>query len=143
MTISADKAPVGSYVWMSVQARRATPTNFYGARVGLQANGTVQLHVTRGNGSPVIGGTVAGLTFAAGDQLQLRVQVQGTSPTIVRAKIWRAVDPEPAAWNSTITDSTDGLQVPGSFGLSTYIGGPVTNGPIVTAFDNVRVQPIP
>lgn len=143
LTLSADKAPTGSYVWLSVQARRAAPTNFYGARVALQANGTVQLHVTRGNGTPVAGGTVAGLTFAAGDQLQVRVQVQGTSPTTVRAKIWPAAQPEPAAWNATMTDSTDGLQVPGSFALSTYVGGSVTNGPIVSAFDNLRVNPIP
>ena len=61
---------------------------------------------------------VPGLTYtAAPQQLLLRLQVTGTSPTTVRAKVWLAGTAEPAAWLLTSTDSTAGLQAPGGVGV--------------------------
>ncbi|HEY3438700.1 MAG TPA: PKD domain-containing protein [Actinotalea sp.] len=144
MVISADKVPNGSGGYIHVQGRRVTATDFYGARVRLYADGSVELHVTRGNGTVVAGGTVAGLTFNAGDKLAVRVQVQGTSPTAVRARIWKVGQPEPTTWNATMSDSTSTtLQVPGGIGITTFLFSSVTNGPVAFSYDDVLAAPVP
>ena len=142
VVVGADKVPTGSGAFVHVQGRRATATDYYGARIRLQADGSVQLHVTRGNGSTVAGVVVPGLTFAAGDRLQVRLQVDGVSPTTVRAKVWKVGSAEPASWQTSMTDSTASLQVPGSVGLGTYLFGSVTNGPIVFGFDDLWAGPV-
>lgn len=139
VTVTADKVPAGSGAFVHVQARRTSATEFYGARLRLQADGSVQVHATR-NGTPLSGGTVSGLTFAPGDQLVVRVQVDGTAPTTVRAKVWKVGEPEPAEWRATTTDATASMQVPGAFGLSTYLFGSATNGPVVFRYDDLVVR---
>ncbi len=135
--VSADKVPTGSGAYVRVEGRRISPTDAYAARLRLQADGSVQLHVTRGNGTPVSGGVVTGLTFAAGDRLQVRLQVDGTAPTTVRAKVWKVGTPEPGAWRATMTDSTASLQVAGSVALGSYLFGSVTNAPVAVSFDDL------
>ncbi len=139
VTISADKVPTGSGAYLSVIGRRVTPTDGYGARVRLRSDGAVELHLVRANGSPVKGGVVSGLTFAAGDRLQVRLQVDGTAPTTVQAKVWTLGQPEPAEWTVSTTDSTASLQAPGSVALVTYLFGSVTNGPVVASYDDLWV----
>ena len=143
VVVSADKVPAGSGALVHVQGRRATATDYYGARLRLQADGSVQLHVTRGNGSVVAGVVVPGLAFAAGDRLQVRLQVDGVSPTTVRAKVWKVGSDEPASWQTSMTDSTPSLQVPGSVGLGAYLFGTATNAPVVFTYDDfVAVPPV-
>jgi hypothetical protein len=48
----------------------------------------------------------------------VRIQVIGTSPTTLRAKAWFANGVEPTAWTVNASDSTAGLQRPGSIGVS-------------------------
>lgn len=48
----------------------------------------------------------AGLSFVAGDQLKVRMQVTGTSPTTIRAKVRKLGTTEPATWRRSITDAT-------------------------------------
>ncbi|WP_199421740.1 LamG-like jellyroll fold domain-containing protein [Actinotalea solisilvae] len=143
VVVSPDRVPTGGGAFVVVQARRVAAADAYAARVRLQADGSVQLHVTRGNGSPVAGVVVPGLTYAAGDRLQVRVQATGSSPTTVRAKVWRAGTPEPAAWHTQATDTTASLQVPGAVGLSTYLFGSATNGPLTVAYDDLAVRAVP
>ena len=141
VTISADRVPSAT-TFLQVQGRRVG-TDAYAARVRLAADGSVQLHVTRGNGTPVAGGVVSGLTFAAGDQLQVRLQVEGTAPTTVRAKVWRVGTAEPTTWGATMTDNTiAGLQTGGGLGLQSYTGGTSANPPLVVAYDNLWAGPI-
>ena len=142
VTFAADKVPAGSGAFVTVQGRRVTATDAYGARVRLNADGSVQVHVTRGNGTPVTGGTVTGLTFAPNDQLRVRLQVEGTSPTTVRAKVWKVGQGEPAQWRVETTDSTASLQVPGGVGVVTYLFGSATNAPVVVSYDDLVAGPI-
>ncbi len=136
VTVSADRVPSAT-TFLHVMGRRVG-TQAYTARLRLAADGSVQLHVTRGNGTPVAGGVVAGLTFAAGDQLQVRLQVEGTSPTTVRAKVWRVGTAEPATWGETMTDNTIAeLQTAGGLGLQSYTGGTSANPPLVVSYDNL------
>ena len=69
------------------------------------------------------------MTYAVGDLLNLRVQVLGTSPTTVRAKVWKVGTVEPAAWQRSVTDTTAGLQASGSVGLFVYHSSSATNAP--------------
>jgi hypothetical protein len=80
--------------------------------------------------------TVSGLTYAAGTVLRMRVQVVGTSPTVLQAKVWADGTTEPAAWQVTGTDSTAGLQAAGSVGVRTYLSGSATNAPITLTLDD-------
>jgi PKD repeat protein len=80
----ATQAPSGT-TYLTVQGRRVG-NDHLGGRLKILANGQVEVHAVR-SGTPLAGGTVAGLTFAAGDPLLVRVQVTGTSGT---------ADPSPA-----------------------------------------------
>jgi predicted aconitase with swiveling domain len=79
--------------------------------------------------------------YTVGSSLVLRLQVVGTTPTTVQAKLWRSGTTEPTAWMVTTTDSTDGLQVPGGVALVTYLSGSTTNQPVVISFDDLVAQP--
>jgi hypothetical protein len=141
VTLSADRVPSAT-TFLTVMGRRVG-TDAYAARVRLGADGSVQLHVTRGANTPVAGGVVSGLTFAAGDHLQVRLQVEGTAPTTVRAKVWRVGSPEPATWAATMTDNTiAGLQTGGGLGLQSYTGGTSANPAVVFSYDNLWAGPI-
>lgn len=142
VTVTADKVPAGSGAFVTLDGRRITGTNYYGARLRLQADGSVLLHVTRGNGTPVDGGTVPGLTFVAGDQLRVRVQVDGTNPTTVRAKVWEVGQAEPATWFASMTDTTSSLQAPGSVGVATYLFGSAVNAPVAFGYDDLQAGPL-
>jgi hypothetical protein len=140
--VSADKIADGGGLFIGAIGRKVG-SDEYRAKLRIFANGTTSLYLTR-----VAGGTettlqsvaVAGLTVAANDQLQMRLQVVGTSPTTIQAKVWRDGSTEPAAWQTTATDATASLQVAGSVGLMSYLWGTATNAPVAVRFDNYSVS---
>ena len=145
-TMSTDKAATGGGLYVSPIGRRVVGVGEYRAKVRLLANGQVALSLVRTNSSGVETtirneATVAGLTATAGTQLRVRVQVTGTNPTTVRAKVWSASATEPAAWAASVTDSTSGMQVAGSVGFNTYLSSSTTNAPLVVRFDDLAVTP--
>ena len=77
----------------------------------------------------------------AGAPVRVRVQVIGSSPTTVRAKVWSAAGAEPAAWAASVTDATAGLQTSGSVGFNTYLSSSSTNAPLAVRFDDLTVTP--
>ena len=105
----------------------------------MASNGAVTAYLTRvsaGVETTLPSGAVTGLTYAAGDRVQVRVQVMGTSPTTVRMKVWRVGATEPAAWQLATTDATAAMQVAGGVGVVTYLSASSTNLPVVFAFDD-------
>ncbi|WP_199424897.1 LamG-like jellyroll fold domain-containing protein [Actinotalea solisilvae] len=142
VVLDVDRVPDAGYAFVHVQGRRVAATDYYGARLRLAPDGTVQLHVTRGNGSPVAGVVVPNVVIAPGDRLQVRLQVTGTSPTTLRAKAWEVGTAEPAGWQTTATDATASLQAPGGVGLSSFLHGTATNGPLTVGFDDLRAAPV-
>jgi PKD repeat protein len=112
----------------------------YAAHAWVKAGGAVALVLKQG-GVVLSNTVVTGLTYTAGSTLNLRLQVTGTSPTTVRAKLWPAATTEPTAWLSTVTDSTAALQAAGSVGLQTNLSSSASSG-IVTSFDNYLVQSV-
>ncbi|GAB3997178.1 hypothetical protein GCM10028771_28490 [Nocardioides marmoraquaticus] len=134
---SVDKLAEGTYV--AVVGRRTSASGYYAGRLALKANGQGTLYLVRGS-SVSLGSVVPGFAFAPGVRYRLAVQVTGTSPTTVSAKVWRASDPEPSAWQRTGTDSGTGLQEAGTPGVFSYLPGAASaSAPVTVSFHDLTV----
>ena len=145
VSVSLDKQPTGGGTFVYLTGRRDGEANQYRAKLKIAPNGAVTLYTTKvvgGAESTLDSGVVAGLNYAAGDQLRMRLQVDGTSPTTVNAKVWKVGSAEPAAWQETATDSTAGLQVAGGIGLRAYLSGSTTNAPVLASFDDLSAKEV-
>ncbi|WP_146904562.1 PKD domain-containing protein [Cellulomonas aerilata] len=134
--VALDAAPTGGGTYLSVVGRQVG-TSSYHARVKVLPNGAVNLQIAR-SGTSLAATDVAGLSYAPGTKLAVRVQVTGTAPTTIRAKVWRASATEPTTWQVTRTDSTAGLQTAGAVGLTTYVSGTATR-PVTATYSDLRV----
>ncbi|MCU1431593.1 MAG: hypothetical protein JWP95_698 [Actinotalea sp.] len=136
-----DKPATGGGVYLTVGARRVAGVGEYRANVRLRPNGVVALGLARTTGTAetafVAPAVVPGLTLATGEKLMVRTQVVGSSPTVLRARVWRAGTTEPTTWQATATDSTAGLQAPGSIGFNVYLSSSVTNAPVTVRLDDL------
>ncbi|WP_115790096.1 PKD domain-containing protein [Arthrobacter silvisoli] len=142
VTLSLDKIGNGGGTFMGVIGRKAG-TSEYRGKVKVDATGAVTVQLTRlsGNTETTLGQFVTGLGITAGQQLQLRVQVTGTSPTTLRAKAWRTGTAEPGTWQLSTTDNTvAALQAAGNVGLLAYLSGSATNAPVNVLFDDFTVR---
>lgn len=142
--VSLNRPDAGS-TYVSVVGRRANATNDYRVKVRVFANGDVNATLVKTVGgveTTLAGGRVTGLVYSSNDVLRVRLQVSGTGSTALKAKVWRASDVEPVAWNAQASDSTAGLQVAGGVGLQGYTSSTVGNTPAVVKFDNLTVFPV-
>jgi hypothetical protein len=121
--------------------------NSYRTKVKVDAAGRVTVYATRVEPAEVTLTSVllpaATLTYAAGDQLNIRMQTQGTTPTTLRARVWKVGTTEPTTWQVTTTDNTASFQNPGGFTLVTYLTASATNAPVVARFDDFLATAIP
>ena len=144
-TVSVDKTPTGTGTYVSANGRNVVGAGAYRAKIVLRSTGVVGLSLVRVNSSG--GGEVTlqaatnapGLSFAAGDQLKVRLQVTGTSPTTIRAKVWKLGTTEPSAWQRSITDATAALQIAGGVGVTVYLSSAATNAPVIATIDDLLV----
>ncbi len=146
VSVALDKAQTGGGTYVSVLGRKLGTAGDYRFRLRYLVGGGVTASLSRtvsGTETALTQVTVPGLTYALGEVLQLRVQVSGTSPTTLRAKVWRQGQTEPAAWLVTTTDSTPALQAAGAVGLLGYLSGTSTNAPLVARFDDFWAGPRP
>lgn len=112
---SLDTIPTGGGTYATVVGRQSGTAN-YVANAWVKPTGVVQLVIKQG--ATVVGtAVVPGITYTAGMQLQMRMQVIGASPTTIRARIWAVGQPEPTTWLVSVIDSTAGLQGAGNVGL--------------------------
>jgi hypothetical protein len=140
-TVSLDKIPVGGPLYLSVFGRRIPAVGSYVGKVIIRPNGTFTIEVTRLlSGTPEVvlqpAVTVPG-TYSLGDALNIRLQVLGSAPTTIRAKVWEVGTAEPAAWQRSVTDNTSSLQTGGSVGISPYLSSGATNAPITLRIDEL------
>lgn len=138
VTLAADIAtPVladGGGAYVSLVARQVD-SSYYSARIRVQ-NGAVLLQIMR-NGTAISQTNVSGLTMTPSTTLRLKVETTGTSPTTIKTKVWVAGQTEPAAWQLSTTDSTAGIQSAGQIGVTGYVSGSTTTGPIAVRFDDL------
>ncbi|MEO6510401.1 MAG: hypothetical protein ABIO16_05370, partial [Nocardioides sp.] len=143
-TVTTDKVPTGGGQYISLMGRRVSSTLDYRAKVRFASTGAVAVWLTRNESATetvLTSVTVPGLTFAAGDNMQVKLQTYGTSPTYMQVKIWKVGTIEPTAWLLTSNDSTTALQAPGSIGLYAYLSGSTANGPVGYGVDDLWVGP--
>ena len=138
-TLAIDKVP--NQLLNATLAARVVGTSLYGARLRINPNGSVQLHLMR-DATALSGITVPGITATAGTPIRVRVQVDGTNPTTLRARACAAAT-EPTTWQTTATDTTAALQNPGSPRLSTYLSSSATNGPVTVTYDDLTATSLP
>lgn len=139
---SLDKIGDGGGTFLGVTGRKVV-NDEYRAKLRVNANGTTSLNITRvasGVETTLQTATVAGLTLAAGDAVQIRFQVTGTGTSTLRAKAWRDGTAEPGTWLLTATDATASLQAAGSTGLMSYLFTSATNNPVIARFDDYVVR---
>jgi hypothetical protein len=133
--------PSGDSVYAYAVTRRNGP-NSYRTSIVIQPNGTVKLQniLTNQQGEFTLGSafTIPG-TYAAGADINVRVQVTGTNPTTVRAKAWFTGQGEPTGWQVVSTDSAALVQVAGGVGLRAYAGSRMSSAPLTMRFDDLRV----
>jgi aryl-phospho-beta-D-glucosidase BglC (GH1 family)/PKD repeat protein len=146
MIVSTDKVPTGSGLYVSAIGRRVSGAGDLRAQVRLLPDRRVAvslLRVSTTGAQTVLRSetVVTGLTYAAGSDLRVRVQVTGVAPTTVRVKVWSASATEPTTWQAAATDATATMQSPGAVGVMSYLSGGATNAPIVTRIDDLRVTP--
>ncbi|MFD3444891.1 PKD domain-containing protein [Microbacteriaceae bacterium 4G12] len=139
-TFSITPMNVGGSVFASVIGRRVG-TEDYRTRAVVGADGAISLRIYQG-GTTLDIQTITGVTYSAGDQMRLRIQVTGTAPTTIRAKIWEVGTTEPAAWQVEATDTTATLQQAGHAGISSYIGTGVTSLPLTVSWDDFAVSTV-
>ncbi|WP_216607435.1 PKD domain-containing protein [Arthrobacter sp. 260] len=141
VNFSLDKVANSGGTFVTLVGRQVG-TSEYRSKVKVAANGSVAVDITRAIGSTVttlISRQVSGLTYQAGDDVAIRFEATGTSPTTLRTKVWRVGQPEPSAWLASVTDSASQLQSAGGVGLTTYISSGSTNAPVVARFDDLTV----
>ncbi len=133
-TLSPDVVANGGGAYLSLLSRRVSSTADYRATIRTTSANKVTVSLGALQGSATVVNLTPTLTLpatlAAGDQIHVRLQTFGTSPTTIRIKVWLGSDSEPAAWTQTITDPYAGLQTVGSVGLISYLSGSSTNVPV-------------
>ncbi|MFT4228696.1 MAG: hypothetical protein QM602_00235 [Microbacterium sp.] len=137
---SIDALPTGGSNYVSFIARRVGSSD-YQARLSISAAGAVQLQLRRGD-TTMTSATVSGLTIAAADTVNVRVQAFGTSPTTIRAKVWKVGTTEPTSWQVSTTDSTAALQSAGGVGVGLYVGSGVSNTPQTLRVASLSAVPV-
>jgi len=77
-----------------------------------------------------------GIKFAPGTTYNLRVQLQGGYPTVMRSRLWKVGTTEPTTWHQQ-TKTDRGPQTAGSVGVRTLSVN--TSSPVTTRVDDLRV----
>ncbi|MGW9412405.1 PKD domain-containing protein [Arthrobacter cupressi] len=140
---ASDKPASGSGLYLSVIGRRIAGAGEYRCKVVVAASGAVNLSLVRTNSTGAettiqASVAVAGVNYAVGDKLSVRLQVTGTGTTTVRARVWETGTPEPATWQRSATDTSAALQGPGAVGFTSYLSGSATNAPVTVLLDNLQ-----
>ncbi|MDQ1730827.1 MAG: trimeric autotransporter adhesin [Pseudonocardiales bacterium] len=143
--LSSDKLSTGNGVYLTVTGRKLAANNEYRARLRITSANTVRMYLSRLVGGAETAMTsdqdVAGISYSAGMALTIRLQVTGTSPTVVRSKLWPAGGSEPAGWQASAVDSTTALQAAGSIAITSYLASSATNAPVTVRISSLTAKP--
>ncbi len=137
-SVALDKLPNGGGTFISMQGRRVGNSD-YRLTARVLSNGNAVVSLIRANGSQTT--TLAtqqinDLRLAANERLAMRLVVDGTSPTTLKAKVWKYGQTEPTDWMLNAEDTHDALQATGSVGYMVYMSGSVTNLPLTFLMDS-------
>ena len=147
LAVSTDMLANNSGTYFTFAGRRVSAVLEYDSRVRVTGTGAVVLSLGALTGSTTAvalsaQAVVPGLTVAAGGWLNTRLQVTGSNPTTIRARVWLATAAEPTGWQVTATDTTPALQVPGAIGLNAYVSSSATNAPVMVRVRDVSARAV-
>lgn len=133
--VSLDKDATGGGVYLAAVGRSVADQGQYRAKVRFTSAGKVYLAIVRttatGSETYLTAETlIDGMAGTNSEQIGVRIQVIGQSPTVIKTKVWATTGPEPAGWQLEATDTTAGLQAPGSTGVAAVLSGLATNAPV-------------
>ena len=139
--VTTDRLPqTGSAYAYGIARHIATGTE-YRFKIRVNADGAAWVQATHqvGGTETSIGAEtrVPGVTVRPGRYLWLRARITGVDPTRLRIRAWTD-SAEPTGWLFDETDGTDALQRAGTVGLMAYLSSSAPNGPLNTAFDDLR-----
>lgn len=145
--VSTNKLADNNGTYFTFFGRRMSTTLDYDSRVRVTGAGAVVLSLGELTGtstsialsSQVV---IPGLTLPVGGWLSSRLQVTGSNPTTIRARVWSSSAAEPTGWQVTATDGTAALQVPGAIGISAYVSSSATNAPVTVMVRDVSARPV-
>ncbi|MGR7025345.1 PKD domain-containing protein [Geodermatophilus sp. URMC 62] len=142
-TVSLPVVPTGSGATVYVVGRRVAAGQEYSARLRFPADGSARLAVVRltGGAETVVGSEVPVPGYATGTPLAVRLVVDGSGTTTLRASAWPAASAEPATPLVERTDATASLQAAGSVGLLGYLGASAT-APVAVRFAEFTAVPV-
>ncbi|ROP42991.1 PKD domain-containing protein [Pseudokineococcus lusitanus] len=139
-TVALDTAATGGGAYVAPVVRHTDAAD-YRVRLRLQADGstTALLQQRSGTTERSLGTQVVvpGVGSAPGRSVAVRLQVTGTAPAQLRAKVWDAAGAEPSAWTLQATDASADVQGEGAVGLSVYTSGSSTAATALR-YDDVR-----
>lgn len=140
---SIDRVPVGDSYYHQLLTRMNGP-DAYTCSVRILPDGRAHLILARkvGGAETVLRTAPWGTNrLAAGEQVRLRCDAVGDATSVLRAKIWRATDPEPATWQAVATEATPStLRASGAVGLRFHPAGGMTSVPLTVTVDSFRVE---
>ncbi|MGN5734311.1 glycoside hydrolase family 16 protein [Arthrobacter psychrochitiniphilus] len=123
---SIDKLPTkGSGLYSSLHLRHSSK-GFYRAVVQVTPQGKTFLEVSRSNAGKITVLTKTSLptTVKSGQKLNVELQVTGTSPVKVQAKVWAVGTATPSKWNLSVNDSAAArITSAGTVAVSGYLSG--------------------
>ncbi|RJL23945.1 serine/threonine protein kinase [Bailinhaonella thermotolerans] len=139
-TFSTDKT-VNGWLFVTAVGRKVAGAGAYSAHLTLNPEGDVGLQLMRTD----LKNTETRITpwrkipgLTSRSPIRVRVQVTGTGPTTLRAKVWQAGTPEPD-WQAATTDTTAGLQATGIPGVGTYLSRKTVNAPVTLILDDLVI----
>lgn len=132
---SVDKLIEANYV--AVVGRRVGNSNYI-ARLRLQADGGLKLYLLQDDAASIAPALQVPMTVVPGEKYVLSIEVTGTAPTTVKAKVWKQTDPEPA-WQRQGTNNAPALQAPGAVSVFSYLPN-TTLAPLIVSFDKITVR---
>ncbi len=136
MDFSLDAAPSTGVAYAGLIARSSSPTSEYRVRARMDDKGAVWIYTQRGD-TVLSTYQVPGIVRAAGDAFTLKVDVSGDASTKISAKLWRQGTPEPATWQTSVTDA-NGINAAGAVGVHGSRAGSATTVGVISV-DGFRV----
>lgn len=136
--------PTGASIVASVFARMIDTSNYYVGEIVVNTGSSVDVRIRSvvAGVSTTLDTATNVVTHTASKQLRIRFQVStAVGPlAVLKAKVWDASLPEPAAWHASTTDS--GLLSAGDVGCRTFLTTSNSNSlPVTVTYDGWFVQP--
>ena len=136
-----ESAPTSAYYHYVLA--RVNGSSAYQAAVRVRADGKADVYLSRvveGVSTNLRTVTLSSFGYAAGEKVNVRMDVSGSGTTDVSAWVWKGSGAQPQAVTAQASDSTESLQGPGALSLKFYTGSGMTPMPYRITIDTYRVE---